>query len=119
MANLDQEDCDQIAETLNQRPRKRHGFNTPNQAFLKNAPCCTSKLKTGPEQEHFVVGHLMNRLRSRTIELKAHLLILSVGVGPEFDCLVGGTGLGGFSGVHRWEERGISRGSTTSCHLGF
>ena len=47
MANLDQEDCDQIAETLNQRPRKRHGFNTPNQAFLKNAPCCTSKLKTG------------------------------------------------------------------------
>ena len=59
MANLDQEDCDQIAEKLNQRPRKRHGFNTPNQAFLKNAPCCTSKLKTGD----LMHCHLPDRFR--------------------------------------------------------
>ena len=44
MLDITQEDCDMIAEKLNQRPRKRHGFSTPNQCFLENAPCCTSKL---------------------------------------------------------------------------
>jgi RimJ/RimL family protein N-acetyltransferase len=40
-----------------------------------------------------------------------------VGVDPEFDRFVGGVGLGWCGGVHRFEDRGISRGSTTSCHL--
>ena len=47
MANLDQADCDEVAYKLNQRPRKRLGFNTPNQVFLQNIPCCTSKLNLG------------------------------------------------------------------------
>ena len=34
MAPLTQSDCDSIAAHLNNRPRKRHGYKTPNQCFL-------------------------------------------------------------------------------------
>jgi len=34
MARLTQHTCDQIAEHLNNRPRKRHGYKTPNECFL-------------------------------------------------------------------------------------
>lgn len=33
MANLTQEQCDRIAEKLNTRPRKRHGYRTPDECF--------------------------------------------------------------------------------------
>jgi len=36
MAKLQQTHCDAIAETLNNRPRKRHGYKTPNQCFNAN-----------------------------------------------------------------------------------
>ena len=34
MASLTQHTCDQIAEHLNNRPRKRHGYKTPNECLL-------------------------------------------------------------------------------------
>jgi IS30 family transposase len=34
MARVTQSECDLIAEHLNNRPRKRHGYKTPNQCFL-------------------------------------------------------------------------------------
>jgi len=35
MDRITQNDCDSIAEHLNNRPRKRHGYKTPNQCFLQ------------------------------------------------------------------------------------
>ena len=35
MAQVTQSQCDLIAEHLNNRPRKRHGYKTPNQCFLE------------------------------------------------------------------------------------
>ena len=35
MARVTQSQCDLIAEHLNNRPRKRHGYKTPNQCFLQ------------------------------------------------------------------------------------
>jgi IS30 family transposase len=35
MARVTQSECDLIAEHLNNRPRKRHGYKTPNQCFLQ------------------------------------------------------------------------------------
>ena len=35
MTKVTQSECDQIAEHLNNRPRKRHGYKTPNQCFLQ------------------------------------------------------------------------------------
>ena len=34
MATLTQRTCDEIADHLNNRPRKRHGYKTPNECFL-------------------------------------------------------------------------------------
>ena len=36
MTKVTQNECDQIAAHLNNRPRKRHGYKTPNQCFLLN-----------------------------------------------------------------------------------
>ena len=36
MAGVTQGQCDMIAEHLNHRPRKRHGYKTPNQCFLRH-----------------------------------------------------------------------------------
>jgi IS30 family transposase len=36
MKHISQEDCDRIAEKLNSRPRKRHGFRTPKELFYDN-----------------------------------------------------------------------------------
>jgi IS30 family transposase len=47
MARLTQSECDLIAEHLNNRPRKRHGYKTPNQCFLQTCKCCTTKLSLG------------------------------------------------------------------------
>jgi IS30 family transposase len=35
MVRLTQEQCDQIAQKLNDRPRKRHAYNTPSNCFLR------------------------------------------------------------------------------------
>ena len=35
MSGLTQNECDAIAEHLNNRPRKRHEYKTPNQCFLR------------------------------------------------------------------------------------
>ena len=35
MARVTQSQCDLIAQHLNNRPRKRHGYKTPNQCFLQ------------------------------------------------------------------------------------
>jgi len=34
LSTVTQEQCNRIAETLNNRPRKRHGFRTPNELYL-------------------------------------------------------------------------------------
>jgi IS30 family transposase len=36
MAGVTQSQCDTIAEHLNNRPRKRHAYKTPNQCFLRS-----------------------------------------------------------------------------------
>jgi IS30 family transposase len=36
MTKLTQSQCDLIADHLNNRPRKRHGYKTPNQCFLRH-----------------------------------------------------------------------------------
>ena len=36
MKGVTQTLCDMIAEQLNNRPRKRHGYKTPNQCFLRH-----------------------------------------------------------------------------------
>ena len=36
MKGVTQSQCDMIAEQLNNRPRKRHGYKTPNQCFLRH-----------------------------------------------------------------------------------
>jgi IS30 family transposase len=36
MANITQNQCDMIADHLNNRPRKRHGYKPPNQCFLRH-----------------------------------------------------------------------------------
>ena len=36
MAGVTQSQCDRIAEQLNNRPRKRHEYKTPNQCFLRH-----------------------------------------------------------------------------------
>ncbi len=36
MARVTQSECDLIAQHLNNRPRKRHGYKTPKQCFLTN-----------------------------------------------------------------------------------
>ena len=36
MKKVTQSECDMIAEQLNNRPRKRHGYKTPNQCFLRH-----------------------------------------------------------------------------------
>ena len=36
LAGVTQSQCDTIAEHLNNRPRKRHGYKTPNQCFLRH-----------------------------------------------------------------------------------
>ena len=36
MAGLTQKECDAIAKQLNARPRKRHGYKTPDQCFLRH-----------------------------------------------------------------------------------
>jgi transposase, IS30 family len=36
MASLTQRDCDLIAEQLNNRPRKRHDYKTPNESFYNH-----------------------------------------------------------------------------------
>ena len=35
MKDLTQRQCDWIAEQLNQRPRKRHGYKTPSEVFYE------------------------------------------------------------------------------------
>ena len=35
MARVTQSECDLIAQHLNNRPRKRHGYKTPNQCFFQ------------------------------------------------------------------------------------
>ncbi len=34
MTDLTQSECDALAHHLNERPRKRHGYKTPNECFL-------------------------------------------------------------------------------------
>ena len=36
LAKVTQSECDMIAEHLNNRPRKRHGYKTPNQCVLRH-----------------------------------------------------------------------------------
>ena len=36
MTSVTQSQCDAIAEQLNNRPRKRHGYKTPNECFLRH-----------------------------------------------------------------------------------
>lgn len=36
MATVTQSECDAISDTLNQRPRKRHAYQTPNHCFLRS-----------------------------------------------------------------------------------
>jgi len=36
MSKIRQSQCDTIANKLNNRPRKRHGYKTPNQCFLRH-----------------------------------------------------------------------------------
>ena len=36
MHKVRQSKCDLIADKLNNRPRKRHGYKTPNQCFLRH-----------------------------------------------------------------------------------
>ena len=36
MTKVTQDQCDMIAEHVNNRPRKRHGYKTPNQCFLRH-----------------------------------------------------------------------------------
>ena len=36
MRKVTQDECDLIAQQLNNRPRKRHGYKTPNQCFLRH-----------------------------------------------------------------------------------
>jgi IS30 family transposase len=36
MKKVTQSECDMIAQQLNTRPRKRHGYKTPNQCFLRH-----------------------------------------------------------------------------------
>ena len=36
MTGLTQNECDAIADKLNNRPRKKHGYKTPNQCFLRH-----------------------------------------------------------------------------------
>ena len=36
MTKVTQDHCDLIAEHINNRPRKRHGYKTPNQCFLRH-----------------------------------------------------------------------------------
>ena len=36
MTGLTQKECDAIADKLNNRPRKRHGYKTPNQCFIRH-----------------------------------------------------------------------------------
>lgn len=36
LRNVSQSDCDRIAEELNSRPRKRHGYRTPKELFYAN-----------------------------------------------------------------------------------
>ena len=36
MAKVTQSQCDALADQLNNRPRKRHGYKTPNQCFLRH-----------------------------------------------------------------------------------
>lgn len=54
------------------------------------------------KKKQFVVGHLLNRLGSRAIDLTAYPVISGMGVDPEFDRFVGETGLGGCFGAHRF-----------------
>jgi IS30 family transposase len=35
MAKVTQQDCDRIAQQLNSRPRKRHGYLTPAEVYEK------------------------------------------------------------------------------------
>jgi len=36
MGTLTQKQCDHIAQKLNDRPRKRHAYKTPNECFLRS-----------------------------------------------------------------------------------
>ena len=36
MTGLTQSECDAIADKLNNRPRKRHGYKTPNECFIRH-----------------------------------------------------------------------------------
>jgi IS30 family transposase len=53
---VSQQECDAIAERLNRRPRKRHGYKTPMNASFATNPCCTSKLSLGGK---IMVKHVM------------------------------------------------------------
>jgi hypothetical protein len=47
------------------------------------------------EQEQFLAGHLLDRLRRRAIDPTAHPIKFGLGVNAEFDRFVRGNGLGG------------------------
>lgn len=38
LASITQQDCNRIADKLNNRPRKRHGYRTPNEVYYQETP---------------------------------------------------------------------------------
>lgn len=46
MSGVTQADCDYVALKLNSRPRKRHGYRTPQQVYDDHAKNCTSTLNS-------------------------------------------------------------------------
>ena len=44
MSTVTQADCDRIAQKLNSRPRKRHGYKTPQEIYDEDSTSCTSRL---------------------------------------------------------------------------
>jgi IS30 family transposase len=47
MSTVSQADCDYIARKLNSRPRKRHGYKTPQEVYDGHSTSCTSRLNLG------------------------------------------------------------------------
>jgi IS30 family transposase len=59
MAGVTQSECDLIAEHLNNRPRKRHDYKTPNQCFLQTWQMLHYKVE--PRRWIFVRDHRSSR----------------------------------------------------------
>jgi hypothetical protein len=102
---------------------RAHRFKPSMQMIPKRSRLLTGvdppgqRLLPGDKEQQLLKCHLLGRLRRGAIDLTADVLPLGMRVDAALDRFVWFAGVRSSLGCHRFEDRGFSRNSTTSCRL--